>query len=64
MKIGEVYGNSNNKLLKSISSSEKTLFIELKNQDKMEMATSFNEMVELEASIKYSKIISACQNHV
>ena len=32
MKIGEVYGNSNNKLLKSISSSGKSMFIDFKKQ--------------------------------
>ena len=57
MKIGEVYGNSNNKLLKSISSSGKTLYIDFKKQHKFG-----NQITELEASIKYSKIMSACQN--
>ena len=57
MKIGEVYGNSNNKLLKSISSSGKTLFIDFKKQYKLE-----NQKTEFEASIKYNKIMSACQN--
>ena len=57
MKIGEIYGNSNNKLLKSISSSGKTLYIDFKKQHKFG-----NQITELEASIKYSKIMSACQN--
>ena len=56
MKIGEVYGISNNKLLKSISSSGKTLFIDFKKQYKFD-----NQITKLEASIKYSKIMSACQ---
>ena len=56
MKIGEVYGNSNNKLSKSITSSGKTLFINFKKQDKFE-----NERTEFEVSIKYTKIMS-CQN--
>ena len=55
MKIGEVYGNSNNKLLKSISSSGKTLFIDFKKQFD-------SQKTDFEASIKYNKIISACQN--
>ena len=57
MKIAEIYGNSNNKLLKSISSSGKTLFIDFKNQDSL----SNNEETEFEAYIKYEKIRSACQ---
>ena len=69
MKIGEVYGNSNNKLLKSISSSGKTLFIDFKKHD-MSIVNSYtlyqdmfgNEMTEFEASIMYNKIISACQS--
>ena len=58
MKIGEIYGNSNNKLLKSISSSGKTLFIDFKKQDEHPLG---NDMTEFEASIKYNKIMSACQ---
>ena len=53
MKIGEVYGNSNNKLLKSISSSGKTLFIDFKKQYKLG-----NQMTEFEAIIKHKNIIS------
>ena len=58
MKIGEVYGNSNHKLLKSISSSGKTLFIDFKKQFKQ----FHSEKTEFEAIIKYNKIMSACQN--
>ena len=58
MKIGEVYGNSNNKLLKSISSSGKTLFIDFKKQVKHPLGY---DTTEFEASIKYNKIMSACQ---
>ena len=58
MKIGEVYGNSNNTLLKSISSSGKTLFIDFKKQYENPIE---NDMTEFEASIKYNKIMSACQ---
>ena len=61
MKIGEVYGNSNNKLLKSISSSGKTLFIDFKKQVEHPFG---NDMTEFEASIKYNKITSACQTSI
>ena len=54
MKIGEVYGNLNNKLLKSVSSSGKTMFIDIKKQYHL---GSF----KVEASIKYNKIMPACQ---
>ena len=57
MKIGEVYGNSSNKILKSISSSGETLFIDFKKQNKWQ-----NEKAEFEAFIKYNKFISACKN--
>ena len=57
IKINEVYGNSENKLLKSISSSGKTLFIDFKNQDSL----SNNETTEFEAYINYEKIKSVCQ---
>ena len=55
MKIGEVYGNSKNKLIKSISSSGKAMFIDFKKPD------NFGS-VKLEASIKYNKIMSICQS--
>ena len=61
MKIGEVYGSSNNKLfavLKSISSSGKSMFINFKKQvarnDDIENST-------LTALIKYKKINHDCQ---
>ena len=57
MKIGEVYGNSNNKLLKSISSSGKTLFIDFKKQRKQ-----FEyQKTEFDANLKYNKIMPDCQ---
>ena len=56
MKIGEVYGNSNNKLLRSVSSSGKTLFIDFRKQE--EFVTG---MTLLEASINYRKRMSTCQ---
>ena len=55
MKIGEVYGNSKNKLIKSISSSGKAMFIDFKKPD------NFGS-VKVEASIKYNKIMSICQS--
>ena len=55
MKIGEVYGNSKNKLIKSISSSGKAMFIDFKKPD------NFGS-VKLEASIKYNKIMAICQS--
>ena len=57
IKIGEAYGNSNNKLLKSISSSGKSLLIDFKKQYKLEE----NEMTEFEVSINYNKTMSVCQ---
>ena len=54
MKIGEAYGNSNNKLIKSISSSGKSMFIDFTKLDKYDKA-------EFEASIKYNKIMYGCQ---
>ena len=54
IKINEVYGNSDNKLLKSISSSGKSMFIESKFQ------TSYGHL-EFKASIMYNNITSDCQ---
>ena len=59
MKIGEVYGNSNNKLLESISSSGKSMFITFNKQHNWG-----NEKTEFEAAIKYNKILSACQTRL
>ena len=58
MKIGEVYGISNNKLLKSISSSGKSMFINFQKQRKREWKDG-NE--KLTALIKYKKIDHDCQ---
>ena len=52
MKIQEVYGDPYNKLLKSISSYGKSLFIVFKKQ---------SGKAEFEVSIKYNKIMSVCQ---
>ena len=54
MIIGEVYGNAKNKLLQSISSSGKSMFIDFKKQHDF-------GAVKLEALIKYKKINFDCQ---
>ena len=53
MLIGEVHGNSNHKLTKSISSSGKSLFLDFKKQ--------YYSTVEVLAAIKYKKMNSVCQ---
>ena len=57
MVIGEVHGNSNNKLTKSISSSAKYLFIDFKKQ-------FYWGTVEVLAAIKYKKMNSDCQTWI
>ena len=52
--IGEVFGTSNHKVVKSISSLGKSIFIDFKKQD---WGT-----VEFVATIKYNKINSDCQS--
>ena len=52
--IGEVFGTSNHKVVKSISSLGKSIFIDFKKQD---WGT-----VEFVATIKYNKIIPDCQS--
>ena len=54
MKIGEIFGNSNNKLVKTISSSGKEMFIDFKKE-------AFWGNVSFFASIKYEKIYTDCQ---
>ena len=56
MKIGEVYGNSNNRLLKSISTSGKSIFIDFKKQHYV-----YNENAQFAALFKYKKINIDCQ---
>ena len=58
MKIGEVYGNSNNKLLKSISSSGKSMFIDFK---KNHADSAEAELTTIRVLIKYKKINFDCQ---
>ena len=54
MKIGEIFGNSNNKLVKTISSSGKEMFIDFKKE-------AFWGNVSFFASIQYEKIYTDCQ---
>ena len=56
LKIGEVYGNSNNKLLKSISSSGKSIFIDFKKRNEL-----LDENTKFTVLIKYKKINFDCQ---
>ena len=54
MLIGELFGTPNHKVVKSISSSGKTMFIDFKKQ--------WIDTVEFVASIKYNKINPDCQS--
>ena len=54
MLIGELFGTPNHKVVKSISSAGKSIFIDFKKQD-------FGGTVEFVASIKYNKINPDCQ---
>ena len=56
MKISEVYGTSYNKLLKSISTSGKSMFIDFKKEFEYE-----DENSKFTALIKYKKIDFDCQ---
>ena len=64
MLIGEVYGNSHYKLTKSISSSGKVLFIDLKKQYYFEYEDGTKTILEVLASIKYKKMNSDCQTWI
>ena len=57
MLIGEIHGNSNHELTKSISSSGKDLFIDFKKQ-------YYDGTVEVFAAIKYKKVNSDCQTWI
>ena len=65
MKIGEVYGSSHNKLLKSISSSGKSIFINFINSVPNVLYSTdmycIQSNVKLTALIKYKKINDECQ---
>ena len=54
MLIGEAFGTPNHKIVKSISSTGKSIFIEFKKQ--------YFYTVEFLALIKYNKINSDCQS--
>ena len=54
MKIGEVFGFKEHKLMRSISSTAKSLFIDFKKQYRI-------GIVKFLASIKYNEINSVCQ---
>ena len=54
--IGEIYGNSNNKLVKSISTAGKSMFIDFKKSD-----VFGEETTEFLVLINYDKIIYDCQ---
>ena len=55
MLIGELFGTPNHKIVKSISSTGKSIFIDFKKQ-------SEKGRVECLAFIKYNKIIPDCQS--
>ena len=59
MKIREVFGNSNNKLLKSISSSGKSMYIDFKKLH--DFGYVENAKTEFKASVKYKKKNFDCQ---
>ena len=61
MKIGEVYGNSNNRLLKSISTSGKSMFIDFKKEYDP-WYNGWHTIAQFKALIKYKKINFACQS--
>ena len=56
MHIGEVYGHSYQKLMKSISSSGKSLFVDFNK-----ISTWGTGTVKVLAAIKYKKMNSVCQ---
>ena len=60
MLIGELFGTPNHKVVKSISSSGKSMFIDLPKKH-MSM-DSWHDTAEFVASIKYSKINPDCQS--
>ena len=59
MKISETYGNSNNEVLKSISSSGKSIFIDFK---KLDNERSLSTITTFTALIKYKKMNSDCES--
>ena len=55
MLVGELFGTPNHKVVKSISSSGKSIFIKFKKH-------GIQGTAEFVANIKYSKIIPDCQS--
>ena len=63
MKIGEIYGNSDNREWRSISSTSKMMYIEIKKvNDAINSADKLLPIAKLKALIKYNNIIPYCQN--
>ena len=60
MLIGKLFGTPNHKVVKSISSSGKSIFIDFKKFTSQ--LTTHNSKVEFVASIKYTKINPDCQS--
>ena len=58
--IGELFGTPNHKVVKSISSTRKTMFIDFKKTSKIGQTLDWT--VEFIASIKYNKISPDCQS--
>ena len=61
MKIGEVFGMPNTKLLKSISSSGISMFIDFKKENKPSESSSEIENATFTAIITYKKINYDCK---
>ena len=63
MKIGEIYGNSDNREWRSISSTSKMMYIEIKKVHKpINSADEKLPIAKLKALIKYNNFIPYCQN--
>ena len=60
MLIGEVFGTLKHKIIKSISSSEKSIYIELR--EKKREWVNWIGVVDFVASIKYNKINLDCKS--
>ena len=61
MLIGELFGTSYHKVMKSISSSGRTIFIDFKKQFGS-IVYNYQHSTELVASIKYNRVYSDCQS--
>ena len=64
MLIGEVFGTPNHKIVKSISSTGKSIFIDFKHQFHIQFISIPDDWrtVEFVAFIKYNKINPDCQS--